>query len=852
MNAVSVEGEPEGDGSSRSPASGSRPPAAQKGRVLRRSAQEIMNASQPVRLVLVESGCVSSELERQLQGYGYRMESVVTSGEQAIEEVKRIRPDLVLMDIHLAGSMDGIEAAIAIRERYRIPVVFLTAYAEDETLRRALDSRPFGYLIKPCEGRELHATIQMALARREDEVAVEKSEERLKLALDAASLGVLEWSPDAGRLTGDSFLGTLFGDRPLPLDEGWESFIARIAPDDREQVRAAFQEQTVDGEATCVEFHTIEGSGPARYMEAYAKAYGADDGPRRVVGIIRDITQRHCDEEQLRQSSVVFQTTAEAIVITDAGRRAIAVNQAFSRITGYAEGEVLGQDPDRLLRVSPGLEGYVLFLELNAAGFWHGEVRCHRKDGTDFPAWQSVSVVRNGKGTVTHFVTAFADVTAIFDAQRQLNYLAHHDPLTGLPNRLLFDDRLENAMEQAVRNEQHCLLLFLDLDGFKVINDTLGHAVGDELLRVVGDRLKGILRASDTVARLGGDEFVILTGSMNPDYAPQLAQKILGLLNQPIPVANELLSVTGSLGIAVFPDNGTDGQQLMRAADMAMYTAKAEGRNRYHFYADDMSERAHERMSIEQGLRRAIASGSLEVHYQPRVDLADQRIVGVEALVRWRHPERGMLLPTGFISVAEDCGVIEALGRGVLQRACRDMLAPVRAAQERGSEFHVAVNVSARQFLGADFVAAVKTTLDETGFPATALELEITESMLQRTDHSLKIIKGLTALGVAVSIDDFGTGYSSLSMLNELPINRVKIDRSFIADLPGNSNQRAVVEAIVTLSRAMHMLITAEGIERPEQAAALRALGCEEGQGFLFGKAMPFPELKARLAAQAA
>ncbi|WP_275712095.1 EAL domain-containing protein [Dechloromonas hankyongensis] len=806
-----------------------------------------MSDSPAVRLLLVEAEGVASRIEEQLRDYGYRVEAVVASGEQAVEQVEHLRPDLVLMDIQLAGPMDGIDAAIAIRERYRIPVVFLAAYAEDDTLRRALDSRPFGYLIKPCQGRELHATIQMALARREDEAAIEQSEERLKLALDAASLGVLEWRPVAGRLTGDSFLGMLFGNRPVPFDEDWAAFIERIDPDDRERVSTALRGRMVDNEAICVEFQTLSGQGPPRYMEAYAKSYGDGEAARRVVGIVRDITRRHRDEEQLRQSSAVFQTTAEAIVITDAGRRVIAVNKAFSRITGFAEDEAIGQDPDRLLRVNPGLERYVLFLELDTAGFWHGEVRCHRKDGSDFPAWQSVSVVRDGKGAVSHFVTAFSDVTAIFDAQRQLNYLAHHDPLTGLPNRLLFDDRLENAMEQALRNEQRCLLLFLDLDGFKVINDTLGHAVGDELLRVVGDRLKGILRASDTVARLGGDEFVILTGSMNSDYAPQLAKKILGLLSQPIPVAGELLSVTGSLGIAVFPDNGTDGQQLMRAADMAMYTAKAEGRNRYHFYAHDMSERAHERMSIEQGLRRAIASGNLDVHYQPRVDLADNSIVGVEALVRWRHPERGLLLPTGFIAVAEDCGVIEALGRGVLQRACREMLEPVRAAQARGTDFHVAVNVSARQFLGADFVAEVKATLDETGFPATALELEITESMLQRAEHSLKIINGLTALGVAVSIDDFGTGYSSLSMLNALPINRVKIDRSFIVDLPGSSNQRAMVEAIVTLSRAMHMLITAEGIERPEQASALQALGCQEGQGFLFGKAMPLAELSDRL-----
>jgi predicted signal transduction protein with EAL and GGDEF domain len=349
-----------------------------------------------------------------------------------------------------------------------------------------------------------------------------------------------------------------------------------------------------------------------------------------------------------------------------------------------------------------------------------------------------------------------------------------------------------------------------------------------------------VLRASDTVARLGGDEFVVLTGTAHPEYAAQLAQKILGQLSLPIEISGELLSITGSLGIAVYPDNGSDGQQLMRAADMAMYTAKAEGRNRFHFYAQDMSERAHERMYIEQGLRRAVATDALAVYYQPRVDLADQRIVGVEALVRWLHPERGLILPTSFIAIAEDSGVIEQLGHWVLLRACREMLGVVQDAAAAGRNFHVAVNVSARQFLGSDFVAVVKSVLDETGFPAAALELEITESILQATERSLSVLDALKALGVSISIDDFGTGYSSLSVLRDLPINRIKIDRSFIIDLPGSQGQRAVIEAIVGLSRAMGMAITVEGIETPEQATLLRQLGCQEGQGFLFGQAITF------------
>jgi diguanylate cyclase (GGDEF)-like protein/PAS domain S-box-containing protein len=802
-----------------------------------------MSARLPTNLMLVEDErIVAFDLKRQLQGFGYRVGSVVASGEHAIRQVAQEKPDLVLMDIHLEGRMDGIEAAMEIREKYQVPVVFLTAYAEDDTLRRALDSRPFGYLVKPCEGRELHATIQMALARREDEVLVEQSEERLKLALDAGSLGVLEWSPAADRMQGDIHLGTLFGTESQPLDESWDTFINRIDTDDRERVHQALNPALTGGaKAEQVEFRTVGNDLPPRYMEAHTKAYGAGEAGGRIVGILQDVTQRHKDDERLRQSSVVFQTTAEAVVIADAARRIITANAAFSRITGYAETEATGLDLDILLRISPGPERYMSCLQSGAAGFWHGEVHCHRKAGESFPAWLSISAVRNLSGELTHFVTAFSDVTAIYDTQQRLNHLAHHDPLTGLPNRLLFDDRLQNAIEQARRNEQRCLLLFLDLDGFKGINDTLGHAVGDELLRTVSDRLRNVLRSSDTVARLGGDEFVVLAGSANPDYAAQLAQKILVQLRIPVPLANLQLSVTGSVGISIYPDNGIDSQQLMRAADMAMYTAKAEGRNRYHFYAEGMSARAKERMDIEQGLRRAIADDALIVHFQPKVALAGGRIVGVEALVRWHDPERGIVQPGSFIAIAEESDIIEDLGRWVLHRACRDMLDVVQT--QAGSDFHVAVNVSARQFFSTDFVSIVKSILEETGFPAAALELEITESTLQATERSVFILNALKELGVAISIDDFGTGYSSLSVLRDMPIDRIKIDRSFIVDLPASDSQRVVVEAIVALSRAMHMAITVEGIERSEQADLLLQLGCQEGQGFLFARPMPFSEL---------
>jgi diguanylate cyclase (GGDEF)-like protein/PAS domain S-box-containing protein len=795
-------------------------------------------------MLVEDERVVAFDLKRQLQGFGYHVGAVVASGEQAILAVDgdRERPDLVLMDIHLEGDIDGIEAASTIRARYQIPVVFLTAYAEDDTLRRALDSRPFGYLVKPCEGRELHATIQMALARREEEMAVEQSEQRLKLALDAGALGVLEWSPSADRLQGDDHLGAFFGNQSLPLDEPWDTFIARVTPADRERVHRALNPISATGETAHFTFCTKGNHAPARYMEAHVKACGGARADGRVVGVLQDVTQRYHNEARLRQSSVVFQAAAEAIVIGDADGRIVTVNQAFTRITGYTEDEVVGLDPDPLLRITAGAERYAACLRAGQDGYWHGEVHCHRKSGEAFTAWQSISAVRNDDGDLSNIVILFSDVTAIHKAQNELHHLAHHDSLTGLPNRLLFEDRLQNAIAQARRNNRRCLLLFLDLDGFKVINDTLGHALGDELLRVTGERLRRVLRNSDTVARLGGDEFVVLAGSASPDYAAQLAQKILDQLRLPTQVAGESLTITASLGIALFPDNGADSQQLMRAADMAMYTAKSAGRNRYHFYAEDMSVQTRARMDVEQGLRRAIATDRLLVHYQPRVDLDGRRIVGVEALVRWQHPERGLVYPGDFIAIAEQSDIIEQIGRWVLHRSCGEMLALLSEATADG-QFHLAVNVSVRQFLGDDFVGIVKSVLDDTGFPAHALELEITESVLQTTERSLLILRELDAIGVAVSIDDFGTGYSSLSVLRDLPIKRIKIDRSFIVDLPASDSQRAVVEAIVTLSRAMHMAITVEGVERLEQAEILQQLGCQEGQGYFFARPQPLASL---------
>ncbi len=804
-----------------------------------------MTIPRQINLMLVEDErVVAFDLKNQLQSLGYRVGAMVGSGEQAVQCVAEVAPDLVLMDIHLEGAMDGVQAATEIQAQHQIPVIYLTAFAEDDTLRRALESRPFGYLVKPWDVRELHASIQMALARREVEVAVERSELRLKLAMDAASLGVFEWLPLDDRMHGDGHLKAMFGDSKMPLDESWEStFLSRVHAGDRERVVASLSDALSGPEAVRIEFRTARNNGGPHFLEANVKAHQSANAERRVVGVLQDVTQRHQTEDRLRQSSVVFHTAAEAIVIASAEHAIGAVNAAFTRITGYSESEALGFDADVLLRIRRDpQDSRQFFADLDASpdGYWQGEVFCYRRNGERFPAWQSLSVVRNGAGRVSNYVIAFSDVSEMHVAEEKLHHLAHHDPLTGLPNRLLFDDRIEQAIEQARRLQQHCLLLFLDLDSFKVVNDTLGHIMGDELLRVVAGRLRNVLRGSDTIARLGGDEFVILAGGSSPAYAADLAQKILNTVSSPVSLGNECVTVSGSIGIAVYPANGGDRHQLMRAADIAMYSAKAAGRNRYQFYSQDMAERSNERLNMEQGLRRAIDDGKLLVYYQPQVNLADGRIFGVEALVRWNHPEMGMIPPVRFIQIAEESGVIDRLGRWVLERACRDILG---LSKSLGQQLGLAVNVSAREFTRDDFVATVRDTLARTGFPAASLELEITESTLQVIERSVEILSELKAIGISISIDDFGTGYSSLSVLRDLPIDRIKIDRSFVQYLPEKPDGIAIVEAIVAIASSLRMEIIVEGIERPEQAATLLRLGCGAGQGYLFSRPVPHAAL---------
>jgi diguanylate cyclase (GGDEF)-like protein len=462
----------------------------------------------------------------------------------------------------------------------------------------------------------------------------------------------------------------------------------------------------------------------------------------------------------------------------------------------------------------------------------------------------TLSVVRDDAGQPSHYVGVCTDITQAKHSELQLERLAHYDALTGLPNRLLGQSRLAHALERAAREQSQLAVLFIDLDHFKTINDSLGHPVGDELLTAFAQRALARLRAQDTLARLGGDEFLLILENIDePQDAAWVAQALLDTLKLPFTLASGLeLFIGASMGIALYPRDGSDADALIQHADSAMYQAKTQGRQTLRFYTDALTRHANERLALEAALRRALVNDELTLHYQPQLLCGADgvaRLCGVEALVRWQHPDFGLTLPGRFIALAEDTGLIHALGEQVLASACRQ----ARRWLDQGRDLCVAVNLSARQFVQPDLVGRVRQVLVDTGLPAARLELEITESaLIDRPELAIETLRDLRSLGVRMAIDDFGTGYSSLAYLKRLPVSRLKIDHSFVAGLPGDDRDRAIVQAIVTMAHSLAMTTLAEGVETPEQWASLRALGCDGLQGHLCAPAMTVAELDAALA----
>ena len=555
-------------------------------------------------------------------------------------------------------------------------------------------------------------------------------------------------------------------------------------------------------------------------------------------------------DRHLRLAARVFEASAEGILVANANRTIASVNPAFTDITGYSAADVVGRSPRML---SSGQHDHAFYERMwnaiESVGQWQGEIVNRRKNGVTYPEWLTITRVLDADGTVTHYVGVFSDITERKASESRVRYLSEHDFLTGLPNRFLFQDRVSQAIVHCVRHGGRLAVLFLDLDRFKAVNDSFGHEIGDRLLKEVAERLRGCVRAVDTVCRQGGDEFVILVEAIDhAEDAAHVAEKLIERIAEPYEFDGHKASVSASIGIALYPEDGRDMQTLIRAADTAMYQSKEHGRNTYRYVTRSLNAGYSERLAIEQAMRRALSLGELELHYQPIVAMANDGIVGAEALLRWTHPQLGPMSPLRFIPVAEESTLIVSLGEWVLREACRQIQ---RWDKDGLPLLTVSVNVSRQQFTAPDFVDTVRRILDEAGVPGSRIEFDVDEQvLLEPPEQQRAAVAGLGALGIRLAVDDFGVRHASLSSLHRLPVDKLKIDRSLVRDVLLDDADAMQATTIVRMAHSIGVRVLAEGIETQEVWDFFRALGCDEAQGFHHSHPLPARDLVALLRRQ--
>lgn len=696
------------------------------------------------------------------------------------------------------------------------------------------------------ELRKAHDELEIRVAQRTLELddashALGKSEARLALALEASELGLWDWD-----LTTDevhhSHLESIFGVSQNEVKGVLSHLKPRLHPDDLQFLRRALVEH-LKGRTDdyCVEYRVRHADGRWLWVEDRGRAVERDSQGRvlRMLGTRRNITERKRRDEEQRLAATVFEATSEGIVILDADYLLLSVNQAFSEVTGYRKEEVLGRSVATLISSRDARRQYQLIRqELERHGSWRGELTETRKNGELYPQWLQLNVVRDSRGRVSHIVGFFSDLSQRRQTEERLRYLSHYDELTGLANRSLFRERLHEAGERARQDELQLALLHVDLDRFKLLNDSLGLEVADQLLRQMARRLIQTVPEAYTVARLAGDEFAIVLddyGSLSS--LARTASRLLSKLRTPMSVGGHELVVSASVGISLLPDNAREISVLISQAGMAMQHAKHLGGNTFQFYTDNLQACTLERLQLETQLRKGIEDGQLEVFYQPKLCLADDSLNAAEALVRWRHPSMGLVPPGEFIPLAEETGLIAPIGEFVLRQACKQ----AREWQRQGlADLRVSVNLSVHQLRQGNLIALVRQVLDETGLPSHLLELELTEShLLDNVENVISTFQQLRDMGVKLAIDDFGTGYSSLSYLKRFPVDYVKIDQTFVRDLSAGGEDAAITRAIIAMAHGLELKVVAEGVETQAQLDFLRAQRCDEIQGFLISPPVP-------------
>ncbi len=812
---------------------------------------------------------------------------VATDGERALSIVRSNNPpDLILLDIMMPG-VDGYEVCERIKQDKQyanIPVIFVTAKSAEEEEIKGLELGAVDYLAKPICFPILKAKVKthIELKRHRDFVEllldkqyqemesrnslheqdrmeqqasiqryieeIQENQQRLKLSLWGSGDEFWNWNLESGEFSREN---------PLPLQmpisairHDIEDVKSYVHPEDFAEIKQRFNDHLANKTDHFEASYRVKDSNDQwHWLLERGKVVEHDPAgkPRRLSGTLKNISHLKHTEQELLLAAKSFENISDAVWVCDENLIVVKINDAFTDITGYSAPEVVGRPLERPVSKSNDIALSPYVLEKAAIdSSWQGEVWGIRKNGSHFPQELQVSVLKDHQGSVTHYIGAFSDITYRKNSEEKLRYMANYDSLTGLPNRTLFMDRIKHGLEVARRNGHLMAILFLDLDKFKVVNDSLGHASGDILLKEVSSRLSDCIRDCDTAARLGGDEFTLLLEKINnADEISQVTNRILEALAEPINLVGHSFRVSASIGVAIYPDHGNDFKDLLRFADIAMYQAKSNGRNNAQIYTAEMNKNTLFRTELERGLRDMVENDELLLHYQPKVCLSSGVIQGMEVLVRWQHPKHGLISPDIFIPLAEESGHIVRIGEAIIRKACIE----AKPWWSRGLVCgRLAINLSAIQFIDENLPERIDAIIEESGFPIDSLEFEITESTVMG-DHvqAIEHMKKLQDRGIHLSIDDFGTGYSSLSYLKGFPVNTLKIDRSFVKDIQASHRDKGIVASIISLAHHLNLKVIAEVVENIEQQQLLTDLNCQEMQGFLFSKPLPGRELEALL-----
>lgn len=790
---------------------------------------------------------MGQDISLKLQQLGYEVVAVVATSEAALTVARDKQPDLILMDIVLEGEVDGIETAARIRQTNNIPIIYLTAYDDEEFIRRACITEPYGYVLKPYTARELHAVVSISLYKAQTEKMLHRAAQRSATLASMSDpvitvdrSGCVQMCNKAAeqllQLSDQEMLGQ-------PVDTlcklQWNGRGGNVIQGLIESVFSIKEPLLIEQDLV------LRRQAPPR-IPVSLRISEILDTPEAVGGavlLLQDISGRAAMQEELNLVAQVFKSSSEGILITDPQPRILRVNDAYLKISGYARDEVIGKDPSILSSGYHDDEFYrTLWQELFETGSWSGEIWNRRKGGEIFPELLNITAVRNENGITTHYVGIFTDISSSKHMQEQLNYLTLFDSLTGLANRNLFQERTSIAIDRAKGSGGSLALLMVDIDNFNTINEVSGHAFGDQLLMEFSKRIADLVKDEALLSRFGGDIFaLVIEDSGDGIPVTELAQTLLDVLSVPFYAEGKSVQLTASIGISAYPGDGDDVYELLKCVDNALHHAKRAGKNSYRFFDKQMYDNALIARRIEQGLRCSIERQELQLHYQPQIDIGSGKVRGCEALVRWYPKGVEQILPGQFIPIAEETGQIVAIGKWILREACEQYR---RWVSEGCAPSYVAVNVSARQFKDPEFVEVVRGIIEETGMLPDTLMLEVTESVaMEQGEGAIGKLGELKQLGIKLSLDDFGTGYSALSSLQRYPFDTLKIDRSFIVQSQSGDQGAVMLEAIIRMSDGLNLEAIAEGVEDESQLLFLRALGCTLVQGFYYSRPIPGDQL---------